>query len=177
MMQMSLKALSSWHWACSKSITFRSEWTFDRVMEERGGLNGCFLILLWILPRLLLFLGWSSSGRMAAGLVLHSKEAWAIKLAIVNRILYIPKMPQDGATGRSFKKIYYFSHTLHSCSTSIYTLLKRSVLVPVSLSPPFWKAQFAPIGQFPQAYAGPTHQLSTCSGVFLISSTGIWEQR
>ena len=45
------------------------------------------------------------------------------------------------------KKPRYFSHTVHSCSTSFHPLSEQSVVAPVSLKPPSRKAQTVLIGQ------------------------------
>lgn len=58
-----------------------------------------------------------------------------------------------------FKKHMVFL-TLSIAATPIHPL-KHSILVPVSLRPPFQKAQSVLIGHFPQAWAGTAHQLKT----------------
>lgn len=80
MMQMFLKALSSWHQACSKAILFQSDRTLDRMMEGRGGFNERFLILQQIPPRLPLFLepqqAWSETAAKFSGAGVHCGCRW-----------------------------------------------------------------------------------------------------
>lgn len=48
------------------------------------------------------------------------------------------------------QKTHYLSHIVHSCSTSIHSMPKLSISVPVSLRPPFQQAQYVLIGQLSQ---------------------------
>ena len=54
----------------------------------------------------------------------------------------------------------HISHTLRFCSNSIHPLSACSVLVPVTLRHPSWKAQSALTGLLSQAWAGTTNHVS-----------------